>query len=545
MWVTCAESQQATDKKIIHDGEYYILQAQNANKWASDDKVVDEKLAEFRKNNGGKPPNVLYILVDDVGFGEMGNPTLNHVRGYKTPRINDLAKQSLRLARMYTEPSCTPTRVAFMTGRQPYRMGMGETSVALSGFGLPDNEVTLAEVLSNVGYNTSHVGKWHMGDIEEAYPTNQGFDYAAFPIHQQAQLALFSNDNQNANQLIGLDSRQYGDTYTLDNGFRPVPGAMVTGVEGFKGKSVKEVDMQPGEEWTQQKYREMNERYQRQAITQLRKLAKEGKPFFLQYWPLLPLTFTRADVDQYKTPNGGSQVEAMQEFDGWLGQILDEMEQLGIADNTILIFMGDNGNFTRYQPYSGFSPMVYRGGKGDTTEGGVRVDAFVRWPGMIEANSIAGDIIHVSDLFTSIARLAGATDQIPTDRLIDGVDQTAMMLIGDTHGRRDTVFLYSGPVLQAVVKEQYKLHMPPKGENFIGANWYDLFRDPREEYPVSTQIGAWAAASMIDILKRHQMSKQRFPDTPPAFGRPYTGIVNLRPESKALVEAFMSWQAKK
>ena len=164
---------------------------------------------------------------------------------------------------------------------------------------------------------------------------------------------------------------------------------------------------------------------------------------------------------------------------------------------------------------------------------------------MIEADSIVGDMIHVADLYTTIARFAGATRSIPTDRVVDGVDQSAMMLLGETHGRRDSVFIYAGPVLKAVVKEQYKLHIPPKGENFIIAPFYDLYRDPREEYPVRTQVGAWAAASFIDILKRHQMMKERYPDTPPAFGRPYTGIENLRPESKAMVDAFLSWQPQK
>ena len=109
---------------------------------------IDQKLAEFQKRNGGKPPNIFYILIDDIGFGDLGSETLNSIRGYKTPAINEIAREGMRMARMYTEPSCTPTRVAFMTGRQPYRNGMGNTSVDISGFGLAGKEVTLAEMLS-------------------------------------------------------------------------------------------------------------------------------------------------------------------------------------------------------------------------------------------------------------------------------------------------------------------------------------------------------------------------------------------------------------
>ncbi len=529
---------QAADK-LVHDAEYYILEAQNAEKWAEDDKSVDEKLAAFREKNGGNPPNIIYILIDDIGFGDLGIPELNAVRGYSTPRINEFAKEGMRFVRMYTEPSCTPTRVAFMTGRQPYRNGMGETSVDISGFGLADKEVTLAEVLSESGYNTVHIGKWHMGDIMEAWPNHQGFDYAAFPIHQQGQLAIFHDDGAAEEIAIGIGDTNYDNRFTKDRWFRPDASHMVTGVEGKRGEPVMEVHMQPGERWNQQKYNEMNIRYQRQTIEHLRDLAKQDKPFFLQYWPLIPLSLTRTTVEQFTTPNGGTFVESMKELDGWIGEILDEMETLGVADNTMVIIMGDNGHFTKYAPGSGFSPLIYRGGKADTTEGGVRVDAFVRLPGLIEGDTIVGDMVHVADLFTTIARFAGATDKIPTDRIIDGIDQTALMLEGDTHGRRDYIFIYSINSLKAIVKEQFKLKVPAPGENAIVAKFYDLYRDPREEKPVSTEVGAWGGAEFVRIIQRHKMRKQKYPDEGPATGRPYVGIENLRPETEAAVEAFM------
>ena len=414
--------------KLVHDAEYYILEAQNNEKWAADDQAVDAKLKAFRQKNGGKPPNILYILIDDIGFGDLGIPELNAIRGYETPSINKISDEGMRFARMYTEPSCTPTRVAFMTGRQPYRYGMGDTAVDISGFGLPGKEITLAEILSESGYNTVHIGKWHMGDIMESWPNHQGFDFAAFPIHQQGQLTIFNDDAANEEISIGIGKNNYDDRFTLDNFHRPDPAAMVTGVEGKRGEKVREVHMKPGERWTEAKYHEMNVRYQEQTMQYLRDLATHDNPFFLQYWPLYPLTGPRTTTEEYTTPNGGTYVEKMKLLDTWIGEITDEMDNLGIADNTILIVMGDNGHFTKYSPGSGFTPMIFRGGKADTTEGGVRVDAFVRWPGMIEADSIVGDIIHVTDLFTTLARLAGAADKIPTDRLIDGVDQSALML---------------------------------------------------------------------------------------------------------------------
>ena len=533
----------ASAKEIIHDADYYVLEAQHSEQWAKDDKTVDQKLAEFRKSNGGKPPNILYILIDDIGYGDMGIPELNSIRGYKTPNINILADQSMRFSRMYTEPSCTPTRVAFITGRQPHRNGMADTAVDIAGFGLGKDEVTIAEVLSESGYNTVHIGKWHMGDILEAWPNQQGFDYASFPIHQQGQLSIYNDDAANEETSIGIGKNNYDDRFTKDNWFRPDASHMATVVEGKRGEKVREVHMKPGERWTQKKYDEMNERFQQQALEQLRILAKKDEPFFLNYWPLIPVTGTRATETEFTTPNGGTYVEKMKQLDGWVGEIMAEMTKLGLDKNTIVILMGDNGHFTKYSPGSGFTPLIYRGGKGYTTEGGVRVDAFARWPGMIEADSIVGDMVHVVDLFTSLATMANAADKIPTDRLIDGVDQTALMLEGETHGRRDTVFIYSGNSLKAVVKEQYKLEVPGAGENAIIANFYDLYRDTREEWPVSTEIGAWGGNEFVRVITRHKQRKAKYPDAKAGFGRPYDGIENLRPETKAAVEAFLIKQA--
>ena len=540
VFLAVAPSIASASDKIVHDAEYYILEAQNKDKWAAEDKSLDDKLAEFRKQNGGTPPNIFYILIDDIGFGDLGSAALNSIRGYSTPATNEFAREGMRLSRMYTEPSCTPTRVAFMTGRQPYRNGMGNTSVDISGFGLAEKEVTLAEVLSEVGYNTSHVGKWHMGDIKEAWPNYQGFDYASFPIHQQGQLTIFHDDAADEEVSIGIGDNNYDDRFTIDRWLRTDASSMVTGVEGVRGENVREVHMEPGERWTEAKYHEMNVRYQQQAKEQLRKLAKANKPFFLQYWPLYPLTGPRTTTDNYTTPNGGTYVEKMKLVDRWIGELMAEMDELRIADKTLVIIMGDNGHFTKYSPQSGYTPMIFRGGKGDTTEGGVRVDAFVRWPGMIKEDSVAGDIVHVTDLFSTITRLGGAVDQVPTDRIIDGIDQTSLLLNGETHGRRDYVFLYNINKLEAVVKEQYKLAIPGGNlDNAILADFYDLFRDPQEKHPVSTEIGAWGGAKFVRMIQRHVARKAKYPDEGPATGMPYEGIENLRPESKAAVQEFL------
>jgi len=534
----------ASDKlsgPIIHDGEYNFLAATHGEKWAKQDTEIEAKLAEIRKKNGGKRPNILYILIDDVSFGQMGNRAMNYVTGIQTPRINEFADQGLSLMRMYSEPSCTPTRAAMLTGRHPVRSGLKEVKVALVGEGLPAEEVTIAEVLSEAGYNTSHVGKWHQGDIEESYPHNQGFDYAAFPLHQQVQLSLMSKEGAQSNNLLGWHRKTQSGEFALDNNFKPK--GLVTGVEGKKGEKAREIDLKPGEEWTQAHYIKMNERYQRQTLEQLQSLAKQDTPFFLQYWPLWPLNFVH-DGEQNISLNGGFHAEKLQLIDGWLGEIFDEVDKLGIAENTLVVLMADNGLMYHYEGTSGLTQLIYRGGKTNHLEGGVRVDAFARWPGVIEAGSAAGDIIHVTDLYTTFARLAQATEYIPRDRVIDGIDQTALLLEGEHNGRRDYVYIYENEMLRSIVKQEFKMHMPGPGVPAATAGVYNLYRDPREEHP-EIGISLWSGASFQDMGKRHMMTIAKYPHFKLGKDKPYGGIENLRPETEEIVETFMSWQPQK
>ena len=363
---------------------------------------------------------------------------------------------------------------------------------------------------------------------------------AEFPIHQQGQLAIMSLESEDADIIRGVDTGRVAQTYTLDKQFTPNPAHMVTGVELRDGK-LYEVDLKAGETWTQQKYREMNERYQRNALEQLRTLAKQDKPFFLNYWPLFPLSFVQEHNSKYNTLNGGTMADILVEIDEWVGEIVKEVDKLGIAENTVIVVMGDNGPFVQYFGGSGQSDRIYRGGKTDHLEGGVRVNAWVKWKGVIEAGSYAEDIIHVSDLFTTFARLGNAMDGVPRDRVIDGIDQSGVLLLGDTHGRRDYVHIYEGPMLKSVVKNKYKMHLAPAGANpVISSLYFDLYRDPRESRPIdSIKYGPWAGGQFAGMIKRYMALKKKYPNRPATYAKPYEGIENLRPESKKLVEIFM------
>jgi arylsulfatase len=536
----------AQQKPLQHDAEHSVLLGQHAQRWAQEDRQIDAKLAGVRAKHGGKAPNIVYILLDDLGFGEIGMPSLDVIRGYSTPNIARLESEGLSFSRMYTEPTCTPTRVAMMTGRYAVRTGTSEAKSIVSGEGLSAWEVTLAEVLSRAGYATVHIGKWHLGDIEESYAFNQGFDYAEQPIHQQGQMGVMNATAELEGMTMGQMRNLRADTFELDKTFRTNPNAMVYGIVGEKGGTAREVNFRAGEVFTQDHYNRMEEGYKNSVLEQLERLSQGGKPFFLQYWPQHPLSFTRSDIKQAKTLNGGPIAESIAKVDGWIGQILNKINELGIRENTIVMVMGDNGPFMQYIDRSGQSDRIYRGGKSEHLEGGVRVNAFMRWPAALKPGSRVQDIVHVTDLFTTFARVAGADKFIPRDRLIDGVDQSALLFLGETHGRRDYVFVYEGPALKSIVKQQYKMHVPPPGMNPIGAAIFDLYKNPREDRPQDAILyGVGFGAKFVQMAKRHMAMKQQYPDREPARDVPYGGIENLRPETKALVESMAAWMKPK
>jgi hypothetical protein len=213
----------------------------------------------------------------------------------------------------------------------------------------------------------------------------------------------------------------------------------------------------------------------------------------------------------------------------------------GVAENTLVVIMADNGPMV-HSPSPGWAmtEILYLGGKGDFTEGGVRVPAIAWWPGVIEEKLLVGDIIHVTDLYTTFAHLGGAQKHIPTDRVIDGIDQTNLFLNGDSHGRRDYVFIYQGHTLAAVVKGRYKRHIissDPGGATGIGADFYDLYQDPREENPHLVPL-IHTQGQFNRIVFRHELMIKEYPNKGNARGVPLTGISNARPETKAIKETM-------
>lgn len=514
--------------KAVHDAEYYILEAQNGKKWAVEDGDIDKKLAELKKKYK-TAPNIIHFMWDDQPVGAVGIPALQKLRGYETPVLNKMAAEGMLFTRMYTEPGCTPTRAASLTGQHPIRNGMYTIGFPIEYRGLAAENVTIAEVLSQAGYATGFYGKQHLGDVEESYPTNQGFDEAFWTVYNQV-FSLWNPQVEAMNGIIGLfDEILPEDPYKLDETF--VQKGYVGYLEAVKGGEVKEW----GPNRTHEDYKKFDIEAKNRALAFIEKNAKAQKPFYVAWWPQW-VSFI-ADPNKSSLQRGLVGDGYEKDLDPTVGELLAKLEELGIKENTLIVAMADNGPMTHNPPPGlGMGEGIFTGGKGDFTEGGVRVCAQAYWPGVIEKGQVANDIIHVTDLYTTFARIAGATKYLPNDRVLDGIDQTSLLMNGDTFGRRDYVFIYAGNNLAATVKRHYKRHWitnDPTASSGIGAAYYDLYNDPREQTPLLTNMLHFKEP-FNRMRARHEGWMTVYPNIEEAKGPAYTGISNARPETKAL-----------
>jgi arylsulfatase len=505
-------------KDFVQDAEYYVLKAQHGDKWAAEDKELNKRLAELEKKFG-TPPNIIHIMWDDTAYGDVGIPAIQKVRGLNTPKINTMAEEGILFSHMYTEVGCTPSRAAVATGRLAIRSDMYNIGMLLEMHGMRDEEVTLAEVLSEAGYATAFHGKWHLGDIEESYPHNQGFDEAFFTGYNQI-LSLWTRQSETGNGTMGLyEDMLPEDPYRLDDTF--VTKDWIQVAEGKKGGKASR--------WgdnSHENYMKIDPEAQRRTLEFIERNAKAGKPFYIANWPMLNSFLPNMKKCSISRSNLQAGLEC--NIDPFIGRLMDKLKELDIAENTLVVAMADNGPMAHNPPPGGgFAETIFRGGKGDFLEGGVRVPAFAWWPGVIEPGQVVGDIIHETDLFTTFARLAGALEYIPTDRIIDGIDQTALLLNGDTNGRRDHVFIYAGPRLGATVKGNYKRHWispDPVGEaSGIPAAFYFLPMDPREKSPMLANL-IHLKSPFNRMRLRHELWKKRYPDSSEVHGIPWTGF---------------------
>ena len=370
--------------------------------------------------NDQAQPNIVFVLCDNVGWGDFscyGGDT-------PTPRIDKFASEGIRFNAYTVECQCTPTRSALLTGRQSVRSGT--YTVPLGGVGkegLTPWEYTIAELLSDAGYATSLWGKWHLGQDEGRLPTDQGFDeWWGY---------------KNSADECGWTS--YASFNALAKAKGIEPPQLWEGKKGSKSTADRELNLEVRPL--------LDELITEKATDYIKRQAKGDKPFFtyVALSHMHPPEAAHPDWDQTDPNRLGGYADVIAEMDYRLGQIVDCVEEAGIADNTIVVFSSDNA--------AGEIPAFGTGGsngpwRGDfftpPTEGSMRVPAMVRWPDKVPAGVVTEEMLSAHDWYQTFAALAGASDKVPTDRPMDGIDASKFLLGESEHTGRDAI-LFFGP----------------------------------------------------------------------------------------------------
>ena len=337
----------------------------------------------FARYTGDKP-NIVVIWGDDIGYWNISAYNQG-MMGYRTPNIDRIAKEGAIFTDAYAEQSCTAGRAAFITGQSPFRTGLTKVGLPGADLGLKDEDPTIAEYLKTKGYMTAQYGKNHLGDLDEHLPTNHGFDEFYGNLYH----------------LNAEEEPEHPD-YPKDPEFKKRYGPRGVIKSTANGKIV---DTGP---LTRKRMETVDDETTEGAIDFIERANKEGKPFFLWWNSTRMHVWTHLKPESEGKTGLGIYPDGMVEHDAHVGQILDKIDELGIAENTIVIYSTDNGAESFSWPDGGATP--FRGEKNDNWEGGYRVPLLVRWPGTIEPGTQVNDIISHLDWFPTIAAATGDND---------------------------------------------------------------------------------------------------------------------------------------
>jgi arylsulfatase A-like enzyme len=451
-------------------------------------------------------PNVVYFLVDNLGMGELSSYSGGPLRGVSTTRIDTFANEGMMLLNFAPEAQCTPSRSALMTGRYSIRSGNHTVALAGSKSGLVRWERTLGNIFSDAGYTTAIVGKWHIGDSEGRWPTDHGFD-----------------------EWYGIP-RSYDEClWPEDPWYDPKRDPVTHVLEGRKGHALREL-----EQLTVEGRRNIDVEYMRRAKDFLKRSTDAGRPFFLYFnhsMMHLP-TISRAEF-RGKTGHG-DWADCLLELDSDFGILLDYLSEIGAADNTIVVFSGDNGP-EEAAPWRG-TAGYFEGSYFTGMEGSLRTPAIVRYPGRVPAGQKSNEIVHITDMFTTLLLWAGLG--VPKDRVIDGIDQRAFFEGKLTSSNREGFPFWLGSELYGVKWHQFKLVMMKQKTLTDPAlplpnpHLINLDTDPKEREPVNyPYLHTWVGAHVAEVLEAFQASVKREPLIP--LGAPLDYIPTVKPGGAA------------
>jgi len=446
-------------------------------------------------------PNILLIVSDDTGWGDLGPYLGGEARGMQTPNFDRLASEGMTFTNFYGQPSCTPGRAAIQTGRIPNRSGMTTVAFQGQGGGLPKAEWTLGSVLKTAGYKTYFTGKWHLGESDYALPNAQGYDVMKYAFLYHLNAYTYTDPNWFPD--MSAEMREM---------FQKVTKGALSGNAGQEAKQDFSVNGEyvdtPDKGVVGIPY--LDAYIEKAALEFLEDAAKSTTPFFINvnfmknHQPNLPHPdFIHKSISKSKY------ADSVLELDTRVGNVLKKLDELGLSENTVVFYTVDNGAWQDVYPDAGYTP--FRGTKGTVREGGNRVPSMVRWPGKVKAGVRNNDILGGLDLMATFASLGGVelpkNDREDKPIIFDSYDMTPTWT-GSGKSQRDSWFYFTENELSpgAARVGQYKAVFNLRGDDgaqtgglavdtnlgWKGAESYvatipqifDLLQDPQERYDI-------------------------------------------------------------
>lgn len=431
-------------------------------------------------------PNIVLVVMDNFGYGEIGVYGGGVLRGAPTPNIDSIASEGFQLTNFNVEAECTPSRSALMTGRYGIRTRQqAEGPPRDIWYGLTPWEITLAEMLSDSGYATGMFGKWHLGDAQGRYPTDQGFD-----------------------EWYGIPNSSDQAFWPDSDSFQKDAGVEFTRIM----TSTRNQKPEKHEVYGRAKRATIDREITNRALDFIQRKANAKQSFFAY----LPYTQTHEPVDAHPDFKGstgnGSFADVLAQTDAYVGELLAAVDNLGLRDNTVFIFTSDNGREGVKRSFGFTGP--WRGTMFSPYEGSLRVPFLIRYPDKIPAQQVSNEIVHLIDIFPTLAKWVGGA--IPDDRILDGVDQTGFLMGTEKKSARESVVIYIGNELFGVKWRNWKMlvkEIDDKSyavQNMAYPSIYNLIVDPKEQEPEKFYLDdTWVDTPLWQVIEEHEYSLEQ------------------------------------
>ena len=417
-------------------------------------------------------PNIIFIMGDDIGWNNIGVYNQGIMSG-RTPNLDRLANEGMRFTDYYAEASCTAGRANFITGELPIRTGLTTVGQAGSPLGMPDQAPTIATVLKSMGYATGQFGKNHLGDLNKFLPTVHGFDeFYGYLYHLDAmEDPCHPNYPQALKDTVGPRNMLHTWATNMDDP-----------TEQPRWGKVGKQKIEDAGQLCPERMKTVDDEILDNTMKFIDKAKKDGKPFFVWLNPtrMHVVTHLSDKYEKLRTSENGWSIEeaGMAQFDDIVGSVMQKVKDLGIDDNTIIVFSTDNGTENFTWPDGGQTPFA--GGKGTALEGGFRVPAIIRWPGKVPAGKVENGIVSGLDWFPTFVAAAGdlnIVDELKQSKQIgdqtykvhlDGYNQMDL-ITGNGPSNRHEIFYLTESTLGAVRIDDFKYRFTDQPNGWLGA----------------------------------------------------------------------------